>query len=90
MANFEIMANTLLEWNKAKHNDRVKDMIQALNGSFYYTHELETNQYYMEKSMQQYRADKLRAVERARKAEKKIKKLEKELAIYKKKEELGL
>lgn len=90
MANFETMAQTLLEWNKVKPTEKVKEMIAALNGSLFYTHELETNQYYWEKSIEQYRADKLRAVERARAAEKKVEELEKELAVYKKRKELGL
>lgn len=90
MANFQTMADTLLEWNKIKPTETVREMIAALNSSLFYTHELETNQYYWEKSIEQYRADKLRAVERARAAEKKVEELEKELAIYKKREELGL
>ena len=41
-------------------------------------------------ALEQYRHDSLRAIERARAAEGKIDEIQKQLDVYKKKEELGL
>jgi len=41
-------------------------------------------------ALAEYRTEKIRSIERARRAEAKVEELEKQLSIYKKKEELGL
>ena len=48
------------------------------------------NELYHEESQAEYRSAKLRAIDRASKAEKKVQELEKELEKYKLKDELGI
>ena len=56
---------------------------RALSECYLYTNELERQEWYWNKSIEEYREDKLRAVERARKAEKKVEELEKQIEHYK-------
>ena len=51
---------------------------------YLHTIELENQEWYWNKTIEQYRADKNRAIERARKAEIKIAELEKQIEHYKK------
>jgi hypothetical protein len=81
---FAVISNQLLEWNKKKPIPIISKMIEAVNSWFFYTHELETTQWHWEKSLEQYRTDKIRAIQRARKAEKKLELVEQELKKYKK------
>ena len=80
---FAVISNQLLEWNKKKPIPAISNMIKAVNSWFFYTHELESTQWHWEKSLEEYRSDKLRAIERARKAEEKLEKVEQELNKYK-------
>ena len=90
LANFDILANTFLEWQEKKPTDRVDKLMGSLIDINYYITEIYTNELYFNKALSEYRADKLRAIERATKAEKKVEKLENEIAKLKKKIELGL
>ena len=47
-----------------------------------YVNNLISDRFFYEKTISEYRADKLRAIERARKAEEKVKLLEEKLNIY--------
>ena len=80
---FSIVSSKLLEWKKKKPIPELDEIISAVTNWYFYTHELETNQWYKDKIVEEYRADKLRAIERARKAEAKLEEVEKELAKYK-------
>lgn len=80
---FAIISSQLLEWNKKKPIPAITKMIEAVNSWFFYTHELESTQWHWEKSIEQYRSDKLRAVQRARRAEERLQKVEQELNKYK-------
>ena len=82
--NFSLISQTLLKWKKAKSLPLLDDLIKAVTSWFIYTHELETNKYYYEKIIEEYRSDKNRAVSRARISEEKLEKIKKELDKYKK------
>ena len=90
-SNLLTLQSNILEWVKAKpDNKKLNEVCDAVVKISFTCNklQLEKNNYHI--AMQDYRHDSLRAVERARKAEDKITELKKELAIYKKKEELGL
>lgn len=80
---FEIISTRLLEWKKRKPIPELDELIEAVLSWYTYTFELENNEWYRDKIIEEYRADKLRAIERARKAEEKLDKVEKELEKYK-------
>tara|TARA_Y100000114_G_C11578654_1_gene239960 strand:- start:295 stop:594 length:300 start_codon:yes stop_codon:yes gene_type:complete len=82
--NFSLISQTLLKWKRAKSLPLLDDLIKAVTSWFIYTHELETNKYYYEKIIEEYRSDKNRAVSRARISEEKLEKIKKELDKYKK------
>lgn len=88
--NFEIIANTLLGWQNTKHTNVVNDLINTLIDINYYVTEIYTNELYFNHTVNEYRADKLRAIDRAVRAENKILELEKEIEKLKKQKELGL
>tara|TARA_Y100000004_G_C8595655_1_gene278368 strand:- start:28 stop:327 length:300 start_codon:yes stop_codon:yes gene_type:complete len=81
--NFEIVSSRLLEWKKKKSIPELEEMIEAVTKWYFYTFELETNERLKDKIVEEYRADKLRAIERARKSEAKLEEVEKELNKYK-------
>jgi|TARA_R110001606_G_scaffold389771_1_gene556143 hypothetical protein len=90
-SNLLTLQANVLEWVKAKpNNKKLNEVCDAVVKISFTCNklQLEKNNYHI--AMQEYRHDSLRAVERAMKAEDKITELEKQLAIYKKKEELGL
>tara|TARA_R110000782_G_scaffold28586_1_gene71554 strand:+ start:459 stop:791 length:333 start_codon:yes stop_codon:yes gene_type:complete len=90
-SNLLTLQANVLKWVKAKpDNKKLNEVCDAVVKISFTCNklQLEKNNYHI--AMQDYRHDSLRAVERARKAEDKITELEKELAIYKKKEEIGL
>lgn len=80
---FEIIASRVLEWKRRKPIPELDQLIDAINSWYFYTHELETNEWYRERIIEEFRSDKLRAIERARKAEEKLAEVEKELQKYK-------
>ena len=86
--NFDIIANTLLDWQKKKRTDVVNDLMGTLIDINYYVTEIYTNELYFNHTVNEYRADKLRAIQRATNAEKKIKELEKEILELKNKIEV--
>ena len=76
--NFEVIATTLLEWSKKKKNAQLDKVIQSLNNIAFYVNSLQMDRYANNKAVEDYRCDKNRAVERARKAEELADKLQKE------------
>jgi len=90
LANFDILANTFLEWQEKKPNDTVEKLMGSLIDINYYITEIYKNELYYNESLNEYRADKLRAIDRAQKAEKKVQELEQEILKLKKEKELGL
>ena len=90
LANFDIIANTFLDWQEKKPNDTVEKLMGSLIDINYYITEIYKNELYYNESLNEYRADKLRAIDRAQKAEKKVEELQQEILKLKKEKELGL
>ena len=89
--NLLTLQSNVLEWVKAKpDNKKLNEVCDAVVKISFTCNKLQLEKTNYHLAMQEYRHDALRAVERSRKAEDKIEELEKQLAIYKKKEELGL
>ena len=65
-------------------------MLGALAEIAGYVNNLESNESMRNKIISQYRSDKIRAINRAQRAEEKIEELEKDVAAYKIKQKLGL
>ncbi len=82
--NFEIVANYL----KGTSIDK-NEVISCLNKIAFYTNKLEMQESSTEVLYKELRHDKIRAINRARLAEKKVEELEKQLKKYKLKEKLG-
>jgi hypothetical protein len=90
-SNLLTIQENVWEWCKAKpDNKSLNEVRNAIVKVSLISNkmQLEKNNYHL--ALEQYSHDAIRAVQRARKAEDKITELEKELAIYRKKEELGL
>lgn len=78
---FDMMANILLDWKKKKPSKIINKMIDANIRMYYYSFNMEESVRLMREMVSEYRADKLRAVERARKADDCVKKLEEKLKL---------
>lgn len=78
---FDMMANILLEWKAKKPSEIIDKMIDANIRMYYYSFNMEESVRLMRKMVSEYRADKLRAVERARKADDRVKELEEKLKL---------
>tara|TARA_R110000803_G_scaffold79670_1_gene145382 strand:+ start:43 stop:375 length:333 start_codon:yes stop_codon:yes gene_type:complete len=97
MEDLELTSNLLTiqenvwEWCKAKPDNKklnqVRDAIVRIS-LISNKMQLDKGNYHL--ALEQYRHDSLRAIERARAAEGKIDEIQKQLDVYKKKEELGL
>lgn len=68
-SNFESLSNILLGWSKKKENKELDECIRAMTQIAFYVNELQSDRWARKKAVSDYRADKLRAVERARKAD---------------------
>ena len=90
LTDFEVISNNLLKWKKSKPIKELDDMIDAIISINYYITEIYHNEVYHAEAQAEYRSAKLRAIERANKAEKKVEELKNELEKFKLKEELGL
>jgi hypothetical protein len=90
-ADFNLVGELIIKAKKAKPNSTpVNEMYKCWQSIGLYVHSLITKSEHIETIIEQYRADKLRAVTRARKADIKITQLEKEIKKLKLKLELGL
>lgn len=86
-----IMQENVSNWCKAKpENEQLKEVREALLNVTFITNKLQLDRGNYHLAIDQYRSQSIRSIERARKADERIAELEKELAVYKKKEELGL
>ena len=79
---FDFVSSVLLEWAKLKKNKTVDKVISAHNRMYYFTFNIQEEVRIMRQIISEYRADKNRAIERARKAEEKITDLEQTLKKY--------
>jgi len=82
--NFNLVGEKIIKWRKAKpENKDLNEFYFCWQEVGFYVHNLITNERLYNQSIREYRADKDRAVMRARKAEQKIEELEKEITKYK-------
>jgi len=82
--NFNLVGEKIIKWRKAKpENKDLNEFYFCWQEVGFYVHNLITNERLYNQSIREYRADKDRAVMRARKAEQKIEQLEKEITKYK-------
>ena len=80
--NFNLVGEVLLKLKKKyPNNETLSDAVSAMTQIGFFVTEMMQNQYYYEKSLESYRADKNRAIERARRVEKEIEELEKKWKI---------
>lgn len=80
--NIELLSNVVLDAMKKKDTPKLQEMSKAVAQIAFYVNHLQTDRQMYNKSMSQYRQDTARAVERARRAEKKIEELEEELKKF--------
>lgn len=77
---FELVANTLLKWSRAKTNHKeLDDVVRAFSQIGIYVKNMQERQRQYDIQLSRFRADKLRSVERARRAEEENANLLKEL-----------
>lgn len=82
--NFNTVGEKIVKWRKAKpENKELNEMYFCWQDVGFYVHNLITNERLYNKTISEYRADKDRAVIRARNAEQKVEQLEKEIQKYK-------
>lgn len=81
-ADIETVMSMLIEASKKRDTPQLKTMAEAVNRIYFYVHNLREERKMYNKAMSQYSADKCRAVERARMAEKKTEELEEKLKKY--------
>ena len=90
-SNLLTLQSNVLEWCKAKpDNKKLNEVCDAVVKISFSCNKLQLEKTNYHIAMQEYRHDALRAIERARKAEDRIEEMEKELKVYRKKQELGL
>jgi hypothetical protein len=73
--NFNLVSEVLLKWSKLKSNKELDKIISAMSEIAFYNIKLKEERDNMLDIVSEYRADKLRAVQRARKAEEKLNKI---------------
>ena len=89
--NLLTLQSNVLEWCKAKpDNKKLNEVCDAVVKISFSCNKLQLEKSNYHIAMQEYRHDSIRAIERARKAEDRIEEMEKELKVYRKKQELGL
>ena len=76
---FQLVSEILLRWKKLKPTETIDKTISAHNRMYFFTFDMQEQVRLMRQMVSEYRLDKNRAIERARKAEKKIETLEKKL-----------
>tara|TARA_R100001509_G_scaffold162167_1_gene133121 strand:- start:1491 stop:1823 length:333 start_codon:yes stop_codon:yes gene_type:complete len=73
LTNSEVVNNILLDWQKSHPaNDKLETLINAVIQIHFYVQELQNDRHLLMLSIDEYKSDKLRAIDRARKAESKL------------------
>ena len=84
-SNFNLVGEYIIKWKKMKEDSKpLNEMYFAWQDIGFYVHNMIIEQRHYDTSISEYRADKNRAIIRARDAEEKLEKLEKEMQKYKK------
>jgi len=80
--NFNLVGEILLALKKKyPNNEKLKEAVEAMTQIGFFVTEMMQNQYFYDKSLEEYRSDKLRAIERARRVEKEIEELKKKWTV---------
>lgn len=83
IANYNLVGEAIVALKKKyPKNKTLTQCTQAMIHIAHYVNNLIADRYFYEKTISEYRADKLRAIERARRAEAKLELLEEKLKIY--------
>jgi len=77
-SDYDALASILLGWSKKKDNEELDLCIKSCTGIAFYVNSLQMDRWGWKKAVSEYRQDKCRAVERARKAEALLDELKKE------------
>lgn len=74
--NFNLVGEILLKLKKKyPDNEKISEAVDAMGHIGIFVTEMMQNQYFYNKSIEDYRSDKLRAIERARRVEKELEQL---------------
>jgi len=88
---FTYCAEMVLKWEKLKpDNPEIKEFARSIAVVFFYVNQIQSDRMHYDNAISEYRADKNRAVLRARKSEDEVKKLTEELNKLKKLTNLNL
>lgn len=90
LTNYETIGNKLIQWGKESNNQDIKLCKNCLAEIGIYVAHLEYERRTYDKSIEMYRSDKIRALERARRVEAELEEARKIVKKYKKGKELGL
>ena len=89
--NFNLVGEHIIKSRKLKpENKALNDMYFAWQEVGFYVHNLISNERLYNDSLSEYRTDKIRAVERARKAEDEVKALQEEIQKLKTRIDIGI
>lgn len=86
----EMLLSLILKWTKQSDSKEIKVFNDALFRQLRYIQMLEDERFSFDRIVSESLADKVRAVERARKADERIEELEKQIKILETKKSLGL
>ena len=90
LTNYETIGNKLIQWGEKSDTEDIKLCKSCLAEIGIYVAHLEYERKTYDKTIESYRNDKIRAIERARRAEKESKQFEKEAMKYRKAKQMGL
>ena len=79
-----VCLETLNKWKKDSSNKELRLFIKSFLETIFYTNTLQRDRFIHNKIIEEYRSDKIRAVERARKADLKVENLQKEISKLRK------
>jgi len=89
-ADMEMLLSLILKWTKQSDSKEIKAFNDALFRQLRYIQMLEDERFSFDRIISETLADKVRAVERARKADELVESMTKELEGFRMKEKLGL
>lgn len=72
ISNFNLVGSILIKWSKIRKTEELQTVIGCMNEMAFYNLKLKRERDSLLEIVSEYRADKIRAVERARKAEEKL------------------
>ncbi|MDB4337692.1 hypothetical protein OAA09_01600 [bacterium] len=80
--NFNLVGEILMKLKKKyPENERIKEAVEAMGQVGVFVTELMSNSYFYDKSLEDYRSQKIRAIERARKAEQELEEIKKKWTV---------